>query len=156
MNAKIVDPQPAKQAADPPPTRLAGRLIGATVSSRDESNGYLFWGLVALFIGVPELLAAFSKTQPCSRRSRFCAGVPPGSPRSSSRSWSCCCSTSPSTRGPTTTSGLPNTAQISARRIGETTSDLTGSRADALRRRGDAGLLLLDHPRKPCRVVYVI
>jgi hypothetical protein len=29
---------------------------------RDELNGYVFWGLVALFIGVPELLAAFSKT----------------------------------------------------------------------------------------------
>ena len=62
MKAKIVQPQSGKQVADPPPTLLVAKLVGATVSNRDESNGYLFWGLVALFIGVPELLAAFSKT----------------------------------------------------------------------------------------------
>jgi hypothetical protein len=38
------------------------RLVGQPVSGRDEINGYVFWGLVALFIGVPELLAAFSST----------------------------------------------------------------------------------------------
>jgi hypothetical protein len=38
------------------------RLVGERVSRRDEVNGYVFWGLVALFIGVPELLAAFSST----------------------------------------------------------------------------------------------
>jgi hypothetical protein len=41
---------------------LTKRLVGETVSRHDEINGYWFWGLVALFIGVPELLAAFSKT----------------------------------------------------------------------------------------------
>jgi hypothetical protein len=38
------------------------RLVGERLSGRDEINGYVFWGLVALFIGVPELLAAFSST----------------------------------------------------------------------------------------------
>lgn len=48
-------------------TRPAQKLVGTTLSQRDESrrteiSGYVFWGLVALFIGVPELLAAFSQT----------------------------------------------------------------------------------------------
>ena len=30
--------------------------MGDEVSRHDEVNGYVFWGLVALFIGVPELL----------------------------------------------------------------------------------------------------
>jgi hypothetical protein len=30
--------------------------------SLDERNGYVFWGLVALFIGIPEVLAALSDT----------------------------------------------------------------------------------------------
>jgi hypothetical protein len=62
MNGTI-DPPPEHEPAEKLPSSvLAGRLIGATVSGRDETNGYVFWGLVALFIGIPELLAAFSKT----------------------------------------------------------------------------------------------
>ena len=37
-------------------------FVGDGVGDHDERNGYVFWGLVALFIGVPEVLAAFSKT----------------------------------------------------------------------------------------------
>lgn len=40
------------------------RIIGAPPSAIPppyELNGYIFWGLVAVFIAVPELLAAFSK-----------------------------------------------------------------------------------------------
>ena len=37
-------------------------FVGDQVSPHDERNGYVFWGLVALFIGVPEALAAFSDT----------------------------------------------------------------------------------------------
>jgi hypothetical protein len=37
-------------------------VIAPTLTRREEINGYWFWGLVALFIGVPGLLAAFSKT----------------------------------------------------------------------------------------------
>ena len=62
MNAGTVEPQPEHKPAAVSSSALAGRLIGATVSGRDETNGYVFWGLVALFIGIPELLAAFSKT----------------------------------------------------------------------------------------------
>jgi hypothetical protein len=43
-------------------TPVAHDFVGDRVSHRDELNGYVFWGLVALFIGVPELLAAFSST----------------------------------------------------------------------------------------------
>jgi hypothetical protein len=43
-------------------TPVAQDFVGDRVSHRDEINGYVFWGLVALFIGVPELLAAFSDT----------------------------------------------------------------------------------------------
>jgi hypothetical protein len=43
-------------------TPLTRRLVGAVADRRDEANGYVFWGLVALFIGLPELLAAFSST----------------------------------------------------------------------------------------------
>jgi hypothetical protein len=43
-------------------TPVTERLVGARVGRREEINGYVFWGLVALFIGVPELLAAFSST----------------------------------------------------------------------------------------------
>ena len=43
-------------------TPVAQDFVGDRVSHRDELNGYVFWGLVALFIGVPELLAAFSST----------------------------------------------------------------------------------------------
>jgi hypothetical protein len=49
-------------AADPSTTPVAQDFVGDEVSRHDEVNGYVFWGLVALFIGVPELLAAFSKT----------------------------------------------------------------------------------------------
>lgn len=70
MAAEIVRPQPPRQPARVPLTSLTRRLVGVagderkTVAAgrRDEVNGYVFWGLVALFIGVPELLAAFSKT----------------------------------------------------------------------------------------------
>ena len=37
------------------------KLIGPAASRREELSGYWFWGLVAAFIAVPELLAAFSK-----------------------------------------------------------------------------------------------
>ena len=40
---------------------MTAELVGPSVSQREEVNGYWFWGLVTLFIGVPELLAAFSK-----------------------------------------------------------------------------------------------
>jgi len=43
-------------------TPVAQDFVGDQVSNHDELNGYVFWGLVALFIGVPELLAAFSST----------------------------------------------------------------------------------------------
>ena len=48
--------------AAPAPAPLTRRLVGAVADRRDEVNGYVFWGLVALFIGLPELLAAFSST----------------------------------------------------------------------------------------------
>jgi hypothetical protein len=41
-------------------TPAARPFVGAPVSRRDEINGYVFWGLVALFVGVPELLAVLS------------------------------------------------------------------------------------------------
>ena len=44
------------------PTPATQKVVGPTVGRRDEINGYVFWGLVVLFIGVPELLAAFSST----------------------------------------------------------------------------------------------
>jgi hypothetical protein len=43
-------------------TPAAQDLVGDHLSLRDEVNGYVFWGLVALFIGVPDLLAAVSNT----------------------------------------------------------------------------------------------
>lgn len=43
-------------------TPLTKQVIGANVTAHDERNGYWFWGLVAAFIGIPELLAGFSKT----------------------------------------------------------------------------------------------
>jgi hypothetical protein len=39
-------------------TPLTKQVIGANVTAHDERNGYWFWGLVAAFIGIPELLAA--------------------------------------------------------------------------------------------------
>lgn len=69
MSAELVTPQPPSQAAPLPPSLLAQKLVGVTADRvtvaarrRDVINGYIFWGLVALFIGLPELLAAFSKT----------------------------------------------------------------------------------------------
>jgi hypothetical protein len=41
-------------------TPVAKGFVGDEVSHRDEINGYVFWGLVALFIGVPDVLAASS------------------------------------------------------------------------------------------------
>ena len=49
-------------ATDPSTSPMPQDFVGDEVSPHDEVNGYVFWGLVALFIGVPELLAAFSKT----------------------------------------------------------------------------------------------
>jgi hypothetical protein len=43
-------------------TPVARSVVGDEVSHRDEINGYIFWGLVALFIGVPDVLAASSNT----------------------------------------------------------------------------------------------
>jgi hypothetical protein len=43
-------------------TPLTKQVIGAKATAHDERNGYWFWGLVAAFIGIPELLAGFSKT----------------------------------------------------------------------------------------------
>lgn len=61
MSAEFVPPAPPSAATDLPSTPLTRKLAGVA-SHRDEVNGYLFWGLVALFIAVPELLAGFSKT----------------------------------------------------------------------------------------------
>jgi hypothetical protein len=41
---------------------MAAQVIGTAVTDHDERNGYVFWGLVAAFIGIPELLAALSKS----------------------------------------------------------------------------------------------
>jgi hypothetical protein len=49
-------------ATDGNMTPVAQDFVGDEVSHRDELNGYVFWGLVALFIGVPEVLAALSST----------------------------------------------------------------------------------------------
>lgn len=62
MSAKEAQAEPAGTKAAVPEGQLGAKLVGNTVSPRDEINGYLFWGLVALFIGVPEVLAALSKT----------------------------------------------------------------------------------------------
>ena len=46
------------------PLSLSERIIGApptSVPAHYEVNGYVFWGLTALFIAVPEILAALSK-----------------------------------------------------------------------------------------------
>ena len=43
-------------------SRFAYPAIGAKACAHDERNGYWLWGLVGAFIGIPELLAAFSKT----------------------------------------------------------------------------------------------
>lgn len=43
--------------------QLTEQIIGTPreeVTPHEERNGYLFWGLLALFIGVPEVLAALS------------------------------------------------------------------------------------------------
>jgi hypothetical protein len=61
MAAEFVPAAPAGAPAALPATALTRRLAGAA-TRRDEVNGYVFWGLVTLFIGVPEVLAAFSKT----------------------------------------------------------------------------------------------
>jgi hypothetical protein len=43
-------------------TPVVKNVVGNEVSHRDELNGYVFWGLVALFIGVPDVMAASSNT----------------------------------------------------------------------------------------------
>jgi uncharacterized membrane protein YobD (UPF0266 family) len=43
-------------------TTMQRRLVGAEHVPLGERNGYVFWGLVALFIGIPEVLAALSDT----------------------------------------------------------------------------------------------
>lgn len=62
MTAEIVHPQPSSRAVEGAATPLTRKLVGVAAGRRDEVNGYVFWGLVALFIGLPELLAAFSST----------------------------------------------------------------------------------------------
>jgi hypothetical protein len=47
-------------SADSATSRLVGPQ-GATVP--EEANGYVFWGLLALFIGIPELLAGIKWTR---------------------------------------------------------------------------------------------
>ncbi len=68
MAAEVAHRQP-KRVEPVRLTPLTRKLVGVGAAGegvaagrREEVNGYLFWGLVALFIGVPELLAAFSKT----------------------------------------------------------------------------------------------
>jgi hypothetical protein len=52
--------------SEPHQPRLAGQalrqLVGTLDGGRDERNGYWFWGLIAVFIGVPDVLAGLSKT----------------------------------------------------------------------------------------------
>jgi hypothetical protein len=62
MSAEIVPPPASGPHAAVTSSPLTQQLVGARVSERDEINGYWFWGLVALFIAIPELLAALSKT----------------------------------------------------------------------------------------------
>jgi hypothetical protein len=55
------EPVPAAAA---PPLTLTERVVGAppaAVQTHYEVNGYVFWGAIALFIAVPEILAALSK-----------------------------------------------------------------------------------------------
>jgi hypothetical protein len=42
-------------------THPSPRLVGPTPGRREEVDGYWYWGLIAIFVAVPELLAAFSK-----------------------------------------------------------------------------------------------
>ena len=49
---------PPRPAAGP----LLRQLVGPSVGRDDERNGYWFWGLIALFVGVPDVLAGLSKT----------------------------------------------------------------------------------------------
>jgi len=62
MSTEVAQAKLPGQVAAVPAGQLGRKLVGTTVSSRDEINGYVFWGLAALFIGVPEVLAALSKT----------------------------------------------------------------------------------------------
>jgi hypothetical protein len=41
-------------------SQLTAKLVGPVEDARDEENGYWFWGLMAVFVAIPELLAAFS------------------------------------------------------------------------------------------------
>jgi uncharacterized membrane protein YobD (UPF0266 family) len=45
-----------------PESEVQRRLVGTELGPLGERNGYIFWGLVALFIGIPEVLAALSNT----------------------------------------------------------------------------------------------
>src|SRR6478672_7680864 len=49
---------PPRPAAEP----LVRQLVGPSVGRDDERNGYWFWGLIALFVGVPDVLAGISGT----------------------------------------------------------------------------------------------
>jgi hypothetical protein len=49
---------PPRPAFEP----LLRQLVGPSVGRDDERNGYWFWGLIALFVGVPDVLAGLSKT----------------------------------------------------------------------------------------------
>src|SRR5207249_8670546 len=63
----VMLPLATEESAEPgrAPTRLRcsvlAKLVGPEPSRREEVNGYWFWGLIALFVAVPEFLAAFSK-----------------------------------------------------------------------------------------------
>jgi hypothetical protein len=46
----------------PAPDPLLRQLVGPSLGRNDERNGYWFWGLIALFVGVPDVLAGLSKT----------------------------------------------------------------------------------------------
>ena len=60
MTAENNDPQPA-EPSPPMHTRLTTQIVGPhKLLPHEERNGYVFWGLAAAFIAVPELLAALS------------------------------------------------------------------------------------------------
>jgi hypothetical protein len=42
---------------------VTSRFVGSSVSKSEEANGYIFWGLLSLFIGVPEVLAGIKWTR---------------------------------------------------------------------------------------------
>ena len=45
MSAEVAQAKPPGQVAAVPAGQLGMKLVGTTVSPRDEINGYVFWGL---------------------------------------------------------------------------------------------------------------